>query len=323
MTNSDIRRIGLLLAGVAALLVLALALDASATSASKTAGGLGPGCDRSRPAVAHFAGGVRLRRQPARRPIPCMTFVGRTADSATVGITRSGAIMYAPRIDNTSTPPVNVVQGPEFVVRSRNRGAAWIALNSGGPTTSGLVPPWMDVDPQTSRIWFLTALPTLCGARISWSDDAGNHWRTNAKVGCPGQGGEKVLEGPAPRGGARPRGYAHVVYYCGNGGLDTGPTTLACYKSLDGGRAFHATGGTPDPPGKAGVCGVNHVARPGVAGPDGNLYFSLNLCGNLGIAISRDEGPPGSGGRSPARAFATSTQARLRPIHPATSTSLG
>jgi Beta-propeller repeat len=32
------------------------------------------------------------------------------------------------------------------------------------------------------------------------------------------------------------------------------------------------------------------VARPGIAGPDGNLYFSLDLCGNLGIAISRDEG---------------------------------
>jgi hypothetical protein len=219
-----------------------------------------------------------------------MTFVGQTAESATIGVTRSGAIMYAPRIDNTSTPPQNVVQGPEFVVRSRNRGAMWTALSSGGPTTGGLVPPWMDVDPQTSRVWFLTTLPTLCGARISWSDDGGGHWHTNAKVGCPGQGGEKVLEGPAPRGGARPHGYAHVVYYCANGGLDTGPTTLACYKSLDGGRTFHPTGGIPDPPGKAGACGVNHVARPGVAGPDGNLYFSLNLCGNLGTAISRDEG---------------------------------
>ena len=219
-----------------------------------------------------------------------MTLVGRSVESATIGVTRSGAVLYAARDDNTATPPLNTLHGPEFVVRSRDRGARWSALGSGGPTTSGLVPPWMHVDPQTSRVWFLTALPTLCGARISWSDDDGTHWHTNPKVGCPGQGGEKVLEGPAPVGGSKPHGYRHVVYYCANGGLDTGPTTLACYRSLDGARTFQATGGIPDPPGSAGKCNVNHVARPGTAGPDGNLYFPLNLCGNLGIAISRDEG---------------------------------
>jgi hypothetical protein len=219
-----------------------------------------------------------------------MTFVGRSAESATIGITKHGAVIYSARDDNTTTPPSNTLQGPEFVARSRNQGASWTGLQSGGPTTGGLVPPWMHVDPHTSRIWFLTTLPTLCGARISWSDDDGDQWHTNPKVGCPGQGGEKILEGPAPRGGARPHGYAHVVYYCANGGLDTAPTTLACYRSLNGGRTFGATAGIPDPPGKAGVCGVNHVARPGVAGPAGDLYFPLNLCGNLGIAISRDEG---------------------------------
>jgi hypothetical protein len=217
--------------------------------------------------------------------------VGRAVESATIGVTRSGAVLYAPRDDNTATPPQDTVHGPEFVVRSRNRGATWTALNSGGPTTGSLVPPWMDVDPHTSRVWFLTTLPsTLCGARISWSDDDGNHWHTNPKVGCPGQGGESIMEGPAPPGGARPRGYAHVVYYCANGGVDTTPTNLACYRSLDGGRTFGPIRGVPDPSHQAGACGVNHVARPGVAGPDGDLYFSLDLCGNLGVAISRDEG---------------------------------
>jgi hypothetical protein len=248
------------------------------------------GCDRSRPAVAHFAGAIRLRHQPAHRPIPCMTLVGRAVESATIGITRSGAILFAPRDDSTATPPNDTVNGTEFVVRSRDNGATWQALGSGGPTTGGLVPPWMSVDPQTSRVWFLTTLPTLCGARISWSDDAGNHWHTNPHVGCPGQGGEKVLEGPAPTGSARPHGYPHVVYYCANGGLDLAPTTLACYRSLDGGRTFVVAGGTPDPPHTPGACGINHIARPGTAGPDGNLYFTLDLCGNLGIAISGDEG---------------------------------
>jgi hypothetical protein len=110
-------------------------------------------------------------------------------------------------------------------------------------------------------------------------------------VGCPGQGSEKILEGPPPRGGAKPHGYPHVVYYCGNGGLDLGPTTLACYRSLDGGRSFAPIAHAPDPGSpKPGECNVNHVARPGAAGADGDLYFTLDLCGNLGIAISRDEG---------------------------------
>jgi hypothetical protein len=282
-------RTGLRIVAIVLASVIALAV-ASAGSGHKRPSGLGPGCDRARHAVAHFAGGIRLRRQPAARPVPCMTFVGRSVESATIGVTRSDTVLYAARDDNAATPPLNTLRGPEFVVRSRDRGAVWSALSSGGPTTSGLVPPWMHVDPQTSRVWFLTALPTLCGARISWSDDDGTHWHTNPKAGCPGQGGEKVLEGPAPDGGSKPHGYRHVVYYCANGGLDTGPTTLACYRSLDGARTFQATGGIPDPPGSAGKCDVNHVARPGAAGPDGNLYFPLNLCGNLGIAISRDEG---------------------------------
>jgi hypothetical protein len=228
-----------------------------------------------------------------------MTLVGQSVESATIGVTRSGDVFYAPRDDNSAAPPQNTLQGPEYVVRSRNLGASWTALSSGGPTTGGLVPPWMSVDPVTSRIWFLTTLPGLQGARLSWSDDDGHSWQTNPAVGCRGpgatmclgEGSEKVLEGPAPRGGPRPHGYPHVVYYCGNGGVDVVPTTLACYRSLDGGRTFTAIGAVPDPPTpKPGDCGVSHVARPGVAGPDGDLYFPLDLCGNLGIAISRDEG---------------------------------
>jgi len=174
------------------------------------------------------------------------------------------------------------------VVRSNDRGATWTTLDSGGPTTGGLVPPWMSVDPQTSRIWFATTLPSLCGARISWSDDDGDHWRTNPSVGCPAQGGEKLLEGPPPAAGARPIGYPHVVYYCANA-TDIAASNLWCYKSLDGGATFKFVGGFSDPRPPAG-CSERHPSRPGVAGPDGVLYFPTTLCGALGIAISRDEG---------------------------------
>ena len=45
----------------------------------------GPGCDSSRPAVAHQAGGAPLDAQPEGAPLPCMTFTGRPTDTAQIG----------------------------------------------------------------------------------------------------------------------------------------------------------------------------------------------------------------------------------------------
>ncbi len=144
-----------------------------APAASATTHSKGPGCDPGRPAVAHYRGAVRIPGRRRSAPIPCETFVGRTSEAASVGVTRSGSVFYAPLLENRSTPPQNTLQGPEWVVRSRNLGRSWTKLDSGGPRTAGLVPPWMSIDPSTSRIWFTTTLPGLCGAQVSWSDDDG------------------------------------------------------------------------------------------------------------------------------------------------------
>jgi hypothetical protein len=48
--------------------------------------------------------------------------VGQTSESATVGVTRSGAVLYAPLLQKSAVPPTNVLQGPEFVVRSIHGG---------------------------------------------------------------------------------------------------------------------------------------------------------------------------------------------------------
>jgi hypothetical protein len=277
------------LARVCLALSLVLALAAStAPSAVAKKGPEGPGCDPSRPAVAHYAGGVPAPGKRASAPVPCMAFVGTTSEAGSVGISRSGSVFYAPLLENTSPPPTNTLQGPEFVVRSRDLGASWTPLNTESPATGGLVPPWMSIDPDTSRIWFVRTLPQLCGARVDWSDDDGDTWHTNPSVPCPSQGGEKLLEGPAPPGGARPVNYPHVVYYCANN-IDIAPSNLWCYKSLDGGPTFSFVGSFPDPALPPG-CDERHPSRPGVAGPDGLLYFPTTLCGALGVAISHDEG---------------------------------
>jgi hypothetical protein len=279
---------------IVAVLVLLLCIGAAAPAPAAPGAAAhrgGPGCDPARPAVAHRAGGVVLRHQPRGAAIPCAVVVGPTSESADVGVTRSGSVVYAPLNRNTATPPQNVIEGPEQVVRSRDGGATWTELDSGGPTTGGLVPPWMSVDPRTSRIWFATTLPSHCGARISWSDDDGDTWHTNPSVGCPAMGGNKVMEGPAPRGGAQPVGYPHVVYYCALD-VDGAPTSLLwCYKSLDGGTTFTHVGGFPNPVPPPPACGTDtDQATSGLVGPDGVLYVPLDLCGTLGLATSHDEG---------------------------------
>ena len=105
--------------------------------------------------------------------------------------------------------------------------------------------------------------------------------------GCPAQEGE-AAGGSAASLRTSPSGYPHVVYYCANT-IDIAPSNLWCYRSLDGGQSFGFTGAFPDPALPAG-CTEDHPSRPGVAGPDGVLYFPTELCGALGVAISHDEG---------------------------------
>ncbi len=252
------------------------------------ASGLRTGCDRSRPALAYRLGGQVVRPQPAGAPVPCLEVVDqRTSESADVDVLASGEILYAPLVENTYPAPLDD-RGPAEIAVSSTGGRSWRAIVPGDTNHILDVPPWMSVDPQTQRVWFASVLPDLCGAEISWSDDAGRTWQTNPAVGCPAMGSESVLEGRAPPGGAEPSGYPHVVYYCANLS-DLSPSNLWCYRSLDGGSSFSFTGSFSDPPPKPG-CNTEHPARPGAVGPEGYLYFPIFQCGALSMAVSRDEG---------------------------------
>jgi hypothetical protein len=246
------------------------------------------GCDAARPAIAYHPGGDALSPQPRRRPLPClMTVPGRAGESATVEMSRSGRIFYAPLVLNSDPAPLDD-RGPAKVSSSDDGGAHWQTLDSGGDDHILDVPPWMNRDPQTGRIWFASVLPPLCGAKVSWSDDDGRTWQDNPTVGCPGMGSMRILEGPPPPGGAAPNGYPHVVYYCANLS-DLSNSNLWCYRSLDGGQSYSFTGAFADPP-PGQSCNSKHPARPGTVGPDGSLYFPVYDCGVLSVAISRDEG---------------------------------
>ena len=95
--------------GLVPLLRMTAVLAALATSHASHASvtGLsapGAGCDPSRPAVAHHAGGAAASPMPLDPPIPCATLSGTTTESAAVGIAASGAVFYAP-LFQTAAPP--------------------------------------------------------------------------------------------------------------------------------------------------------------------------------------------------------------------------
>ncbi|MFN2616723.1 MAG: sialidase family protein [Thermoleophilaceae bacterium] len=287
---------------VAALVAAVLALPGAGVAAGKPRSAApGPGCDPARPAVAHHAAGAVLDRQPRGAPIPCMTFTGPTTDSAALGVTAAGTAFYAPieYVDPNPVPAPAKIAMPTIVARSHDLGEHWDRVVAGSgdaplPPHGGLTD-WLSVDPETSRVWYATP-SAPCGATLSWSDDEGATWDNLDNVGCPAQGANALIEGPAPAGGAEPTGYPHVVYYCANAGeVPLGDQSwLACHKSLDGGRSFHSTGGTPDKIPPRSECGeVVRETRVGTVGRDGDLYFPQDVCGKgteLRLAISRDEG---------------------------------
>jgi hypothetical protein len=285
-------RIGALLA------TLALIGAPPATGKPRSAGA---GCDPSRPALAHHAGGAVLRPQPSGAPIPCMSFTGPTTDSAAIGVTGAGSVFYGPieQLDPNPVPAPAKIVTPTIVARSKDQGASWervVPAMAGDPASPhGAAIDWLSVDPDTSRIWYAT--PTLpCGASLSWSDDGGGSWSDLPNIGCPAQGANVLMEGPPPAGGAQPSGYPHVVYYCANAGeIPLGQQSfLVCHKSLDGGASFQNTLASPDKVPPRSECGnVVRETRPGAVGRDGVLYFPQNVCEagtELRLAVSKDEG---------------------------------
>lgn len=182
-------------------------------------GASAPGCASGRPATAHYPGAIVLSPRPSGAPVPCLNMVGPTNDSADVAVTPRGTIVYAPlaTVTPAQEPAPADVAYPTDVARSVDQGAHWTrVVPSQHPTVRsdqhiGLIP-WLYADPVTGRIWYATPTDSICGAVVSWSDDDGLTWTDNDSVGCPGQGGMSVFEGPAPAGQPHPVGYPHVVY---------------------------------------------------------------------------------------------------------------
>lgn len=299
---------------LAAFLLFVLGAGAQAPAAAGDA--IGPGCDSARPAVAYhaasFMGGATVTSQhQGNLPIPCAVVAGSSMDTATVGVSQfDGTLFYAPQSTGAAVPPA--------VFTSRDGGANWNVESPTLQTGTSSVIPWMNVDPQTNRVWFamIGPVPATCAAilalpaadhtlaQITWSDDEGRSW--HSPPGDPAacrqlQGGMNIVEGPAPKGQPQPVGYPHVVYHCGNISDGAIPLSVHCWKSLDGGQTWSFVQGPNNPPSNCTMQDGKYGGRGRAIGPDGTFYMSIECQptaggvaiagpGPLYLASSRDEG---------------------------------
>jgi hypothetical protein len=267
----------------------ALAGQNPLTAAQQAQLGAGP---PGGPAVAHRSG-ARPADPPGRVPNGVHVSTGRTAAEPSMGVAPDGTLYYVGALSDGTGVPISLVQ------RSRDDGRTWELLDllaKGVENDTRTADPLIHVDPITGRLFNFDYTPP-CSV-ISISDDRGDTFQQG--VACNHFDHQTMFTGPPPSGGAKPAGYANIVYYCAiEGGASVAAYGItACSKSLDGGMTYERTGSAPyvtdytiQEGGSLGIPGFCYGATGhGRVGPDGTVYVPRGMCGRPTLAISRDEG---------------------------------
>ena len=233
--------------------------------------------------MAHRANGevIKDRSVTSKAPDARLFEVGKDAVEPTMGVTKSGQLVYTAFEGNTSI----------FVMRSSDGGYTWDDKSPRLPTGQAAhrlsLDPYIWVDPWTGRIFNIDL--TVACSYMSFTDDLEEEWTTNPLAcGRPVNDHQSLFGGP-PVSSAPLGGYDNLVYYCWND-----VATSSCSKSLDGGLTFSPTGSPAFHPaddagdGPARQCGGLH--GHGVVGQDGAIYLPKEHCEQPWLSISRDEG---------------------------------
>lgn len=306
-----------------ALVVALAAMTAPIQARSPARAQAGPGCDPSRPAVAHHAGGRLLRPQPAGRPIPCGMTIGFNGAESRIAVTDTGAVIYAAAVitpgvlgtgflGEAAGPRPQSVLSPGGLAVSHDNGRRWSFVAPRGMTwlaqDDGL-----HVDRSTGRIFWSNFTPNpipqggigplqqlpFQNANLLVGTGDGRAWHHTQAVCCPFfSENPRFATAPAPAGQPKPVGYPNVVYFCANTTVGfTGPIIAGrvCSRSLNGGITWEYasllfTSGIPQHP-ECGMAGEEVRAIDGnypQAAPDGSLYVKVECGGRTFLARSRD-----------------------------------
>ena len=284
-------------------LALALSCGGPFRAVAQAPASAGPGCDPSRPAVAHHAGGVALNPQPSITPIPCGVTTGYPSSEDRIAVTSTGTVFYSPAI-----VPIHGVGCPHFVgsplncaglARTFDQGFTWTAVLppdlAGRPNYAAAANEvQIYLDRGTNRLF--RSSPDLNGTSVTWTSDDGRTWGSSVAC-CPVAENPRFLAAHPVR--STTVGYPNIVYLCSNTSLAGGEISVAggriCQKSLNGGRTWIIVGQgltNKRPMSVHRECGNSGDETAGypAATSEGFLYLVISCGGKNYLSRSVDEG---------------------------------
>ena len=228
-----------------------------------------PGCDLSRPAVAHHGNQAVVSPQPTNGPVPCGMLTGWPTVETRIEVTNDNVVIQEPAI--LAGGPVAGGSGHMYGWGGRGQGLA--RTRDGGRTfdavavqltpdiviQEGGVDNNLYVDHDTNRLFFYMMgaggaatyahgpkciIPNGNPATIAFTDDAGTTWNWGFDMdhGCAEN--PTVLTAK-PRLPDEQLAYPNVVYLCGDntssGYATAGTPGFSCSKSLTGARSWLGT----------------------------------------------------------------------------------
>jgi hypothetical protein len=287
-----------------------------------------PGCDTSRPAIAHHADRQVLPDQPVDGPVPCGTPTGMPSMENRIEVTNDNTVIY----------DVALVGGPllggdghtpgwgrnETLARTVDEGRSWNTVS---------IPIWPDsyvldgqtdnniyVDHETGRVFFYMqnsgpiGINTYCGgtfdATVAYSDDSGTtwNWAFDHDHSCA-ENPTVLTAHPKLDVFGGQRSYPNVVYLCGDntssGAATLGTPGFSCSKSVNGGASWLGTTVQGPLNGQSFYSGLAKdllAPYPECAGqsssagagvqplPDGTLLVVMTCNGTTYLVGSADEG---------------------------------
>ena len=266
MATGDMKKLLIVASALAATLSV---LPASADPSPYDWAAALPGCDTSRPAVAHHADQQVLASQPTDGPVACGMLTGWPTVETMIEVTNENAVIYEPAL--LAGGPVLGGSGhapgsslPQGLARTFNEGRTWDAVSVAIWPLEQLylandgVDCSLYVDHDTGRLFFyiynsftpVGQIPGFCGggggATVAFSDDSGTNWRWGFDNDHDCAENPTVVTGKPTISDMSKASYPNVVYLCGDntstGAAATGTAGFSCSKSLNGGIDWLGTG---------------------------------------------------------------------------------